>query len=52
MHAAGQLRRRITGGMDEGFFQERGDGVAICDESGDETSTGLAQDACQLVRRR
>jgi CheY-like chemotaxis protein len=52
MHAAGQLRRRITGGMDQGVFQESGDGVAICDESGDETCTGLAQDARQLVRRR
>ena len=52
MHAVGQLRWRITGGMDQGFFQERGDGVVICDERGDEMSTDLGQDACQLVRRR
>jgi hypothetical protein len=38
--------------MDQGFFHERGDGVAICDERRDEMSTGLAKDACQLVRRR
>ena len=52
MHAVGELRRRITGGMDQRFFQERGDGIVIRDERGDETITGLAQDACQLVRRR
>jgi hypothetical protein len=52
MHAVGQLRRRITGEMDQGFFQERGDGVVIRDERGDETSAGLVQDACQLVRPR
>jgi hypothetical protein len=38
--------------MDQGFFHERGDGVAICDECGDEMSTGVANDACQLARRR
>ena len=38
--------------MDQGFFQERGDGVAIGHERGHETSAGLVQDERQLVGRR
>ena len=52
MHAEGQVRRRPIRGMHQGFFQERGDGVAVCDERGNETSAGFVQDAGQLVRRR
>ena len=52
MHPGSQFRLRITVGMDQGFFQERGDGVAIGHERRHETSAGLVQDECQLVGRR